>query len=399
MSNNIKLLFFLNIHKANSEGLSPLILRITYHRKLKQISTGFYIRQDRWDSKAKKMRGSKPDAEQVNNYILVTTARLMEIFNKQLQDGDINLDNLVDTFFGKNDNNVSLLYAINYHNENFKSRIGIDYTFSTYEKYDVTRKKVEAFLKHLDKKDIRLKDLTLKFIADFELFLKTVEKNQHNTAVKYCKNLKKILNVCVVNSWVESNPFNSYTCVYKETDCIYLLPHEINLIEEKQFRLERLQIVKDLFLFQCYTGLAYVDMSKLTKSNIVVGIDKNKWIVISRTKTGTKSTIPLLSQAVKILEKYDGVCKDERLLPVYSIQKFNSYLDEIAEICDINKKISSHVGRRTFGNLALSSGISLNVIAKILGHSSTITTQKIYAVTNDQLVSKEFDSLRRSIEK
>ena len=399
MSNNIKLLFFLNTHKANSEGLSPLILRITYNRKIKQISTGFYIGQDRWDSKAKKMRGSKPDALQVNHYILVTNAKLMEIFNKQLQDGDINLDNLVDTFFGKNDNHVSLLYAIKHHNENFKSRIGIDYTFSTYEKYDVTRKKIEAFLNHLGKKDIRLKDLTLKFIADFELFLKTVEHNQHNTAVKYCKNLKKILNVSVINNWVETNPFNSYTCVYKETDCIYLLPHEINLIEEKQFKLERLQVVKDLFLFQCYTGLAYVDMSKLTKANIMVGIDRNKWIIISRTKTGTKSTIPLLTQAVQILEKYDGVCKGEKLLPVYSIQKFNSYLDEIADLCGINKKISSHVGRRTFGNLALSSGISLNVIAKILGHSNTITTQKIYAVTNDQLVSKEFDALRRSVEK
>ena len=393
MSNNIKVLFYIKIYKPNANGLVPLLLRVTFSKKVKQLSTGFYILPERWDNKQKRVKGNKEDAVQINNYILTTKSRLMGIFNQQLGDGDIDLINLIDTFLGRKDEQMTLLKVIEYHNQNFKSRIGIDYAFSTYEKYEITHKKIVAFLDSLGKQDMRLKDLTMKFISDFEYFLKAIEKNQHNTAVKYCKNLKKIMNMCVSNDWVARNPFTGYVCAYKATEQVFLMEHELKLIEEKEFQIPRLQVVKDLFIFQCYTGLAFADMASLIKQDIKIGIDGGKWLIKKRQKSTIKFIIPLLPEALKILDKYASKSSDEVLLPVYSIQRFNAYLHEIATICGLNKNISSHVGRRTFGNLALSKGISLNVIAKMMGHSNTLITQRIYAITDDQLISKEVSKL------
>jgi len=347
------------------------------------------------------VKGIKEDANQVNAYISHTKAKMMELFNQMLKEGDINLEVLIDQFFGRDINTVTLLELVSFHNKDFEARIGTDYTFSTFEKYDILRRKLEVFIPYqYKKKDVRLKDLGHKFIADFDFYLKNHDKNEHNTTTKYLKNLKKILNVGVVNGWIDKNPFENFVATYKDVDRIYLTQKELTLIEEKQFKLERLRIVKDLFLFQCYTGLAYSDMAKLTAGHISPGIDGNKWIITRRQKTDVRAAIPLLPKAEELINKYDDGSNDPSrpLMPFYAIQKFNSYLHEVADICGINKNLTSHVGRRTFATtIALANGISLETISKILGHTSTKITSQ-YAVVTDHKVSQEMLQLKETLQ-
>ena len=207
-------------------------------------------------------------------------------------------------------------------------------------------------------------------MADFDFYLKNHDKNEHNTAVKYLQNLKKIINVGVINQWIKDNPFKQFKTGYKDVDRIYLTQHELNIIEEKTFRIPRLSFVKDIFLFQCYTGLAYSDMARLTVGHVSPGIDGNKWIIIRRKKTDVRAAIPLLPKAEELIQKYDSGSNDPNkpLFSFYVIQKFNAYLHEIAELCEINKNLTSHVGRRTFATtIALANGISLETISKLLG--------------------------------
>jgi site-specific recombinase XerD len=180
-------------------------------------------------------------------------------------------------------------------------------------------------------------------------------------------------------------------------DRVYLSKSELESIEAKTFKLQRLQIAKDAFLFQCYTGLSFCDMAKLTKEDISNGIDNNQWILIRRKKTDTRSAIPLLPQALRILDKYKDN-ENNKLLPCTCIQRFNTYLHELAELCGINKNLTSHVGRRTFATtIALANGIGLETISKVLGHSSTKVTQ-LYAVVTDLKLSEDMQLLKERLQ-
>ena len=394
--NNISVFIWLNQTKINKKGVAPLYIRIAYSQERRTIATGHSIAPDKWDSAKYRVKGSSEKAQLINNYLQQSQNRLISIYNEMMKEGDISLDRLVQKFSGKDISPMTLLDLIKHHNEDFHKRIGIDYTFSTYEKYDFLRMKIERFIAHhYGKKDIRLQEINYGFATAFDFYLKNTDGNQHNTVVKYIINLKKILNMAVSNDWIAKNPISKFKASYKDVDRIYLTLPELQAIEQKSFKMDRLKIVKDLFLFQCYTGLAYSDMSRLTEKDVTPGIDGKKWIIIRRKKTDVRSAIPLLPKALEILIKYPSM--EKRLLPCYAIQKFNSYLHEIADLCEINKNITSHAGRRTFATtVALANGVSIETIAKILGHSSTKITHQ-YAVVTDMKVSDEMSLLRTKL--
>jgi integrase len=398
--NNITILAWLYKSRKNKHGQSPLYIRVSYNNQRKNISTGYNIDPLKWDAAKSRVKGKDDEAEAINSYLQQTQSKLVSLYNDMLKEGDINLDKLIDRFFGRDYSPMTLLELVKYHNEDFKKRIGIDYTFSTYEKYDILRKKIEAFIPtKYGKKDIRIKDLTIQFAADFDFYLKDNDKNKHNTVVKYITNLKKILNLAVTNGWIDKSPFIKFKSTFKDVERIYLTWEELNAIEQKTFKIERLNLVKDMFLFQCYTGLAYSDMAKLKSDDVKIGIDGNKWIIINRKKTDVRSAIPLLPKALMIIEKYEAKRIGNDLLSCYAIQKFNSYLEEIAVLCGINKNLTSHVGRRTFATtVALSNGVSIETISKILGHSTTKITHQ-YAVVTDLKVSQEMEILREKMNK
>lgn len=384
--------------KANKKGQYPLYIRISYSGIRKTIASGYYIDPSKWDSNKSRVKGNQDDAKSINSYLQQTQSRLINIYNEMLKEGDLNLNRLLDKFFGRDITPLTLLELVKHHNEDFKKRIGIDYTFSTYEKYDILRKKLELFIpQKYSKSDIRLHDVSYTFGSDFDFYLKHNDKNQHNTVAKYIINLKKILNMAVSKGWISKNPLSNFKASYKDVDRIYLSLVELQAIEKKNFKIKRIALVKDLFLFQCYTGLSYSDMAKLTEKDVTDGIDGNKWIIIRRKKTDIRSVIPLLPNALSILEKYSADKTNSHLLPCISIQKFNSYLTEIADQCLIEKNLTSHVGRRTFATtIALANGVSIETISRILGHSSTKITHQ-YAVVTDLKVSEEMNKLKTKL--
>lgn len=377
------------------------MLRVSYKSERKQVATGFLIKETKWDSAKGKVKGDNELAMQANEYIRNSFNRIMEIYNDQFKQGDVYLTNLIDTFLGKNSNDMTLMQMVNYHNQQMRQRIGTDYAPSTLKKYEVTKGKIIRFLStEMQKTDVRLKDLTRKFIADFDLYMKLKEGNDQNTTTKHCKNLKTIVNLAVANDWLEKTPFDNYRTPYKVKEKVFLAIDELRLLENKHFKINRLELVKDLFLFQCYTGLAFADMDKLICKDVSMGIDGKRWIITYRKKTDVRSAIPLMPTAINVIEKYNKEYSSNpngKLLPVYTNQKFNSYLQEIAEIVGINKTLTSHAGRRTFATtVALANGVSIETIAKILGHSSTKITHQ-YAVVTDMKISDEMKLLQTKL--
>ena len=196
--NNISIAFWLFKTRKNKRGESPLYLRISHQTIRKSVSTGYSVLPERWDAKGSKVKGSLEDAKAINSYIQQTQSKLISIYNEMLKEGDINLDRIMDRFFGRDITPMTLLELIKYHNDDFYKRIGIDYTHSTFEKYDILRKKLELFIpQKCGTKDMRLRDINHVFAADFDFYLKNNDKNQHNTVVKYIINLKKVLNLAV----------------------------------------------------------------------------------------------------------------------------------------------------------------------------------------------------------
>ena len=277
--------------------------------------------------------------------------------------------------------------------------LGRGYSQGTLQRYQTTFKHLSDFIEIQYKvSDISLNNIDHKFITDFEFYLKTVRNCAHNTAIKYVKNFKKIVRQALANEWIKKDPFINYKPKPKEVIREFLTEDEVQRITEKKLHSERLDQVRDIFVFCCFTGLAYIDVKKLTQDKLVLGIDGDKWIKINRKKTETQSSIPLLPQALEIISKYkdhpESVSKGV-LLPVLSNQKYNSYLKEIADLCGISKNLTTHLARHTFATtITLSNGVSIESVSKMLGHKSIKITQH-YAKVIDRKVSEDMKVLRQ----
>jgi len=396
MANTIKLLFWLHHSKKNKEGLVPLMTRLSFKGKQVNKASGYYIKPTLWHLQKQKMKGNDDLAKDINEWIDSRGSRVRELFKNLSETSSINLPSIMSQLFIEPTTELTLLDVISKFNTNLKERVNKDYTYSTYEKYIITEKKIKAFLKNSPyDKYLSLKAVDVNFIMEFDHYLRVVDGNQHNTAVKYCINLKRILNVAVLQGLLTFNPLNGYKTAFKDTPQIYLSQEEVNKLENIRLDKPSYTLVRDLFIFQCYTGLAYTDLVSLCQNDIHRDHQGRSWIIKPRQKNGIISTIPILLKSQEIMNKYSGKQSAERkmVFPSYSIQKYNQYICEIGVLAGLDKRLSSHCGRRTFGNIALSKGISLNVISKILGHSNTIITQRIYAITTQNIISLEIGKL------
>jgi site-specific recombinase XerD len=204
----------------------------------------------------------------------------------------------------------------------------------------------------------------------------------------------------LANNWIDRNPFSNYKTKIREVERVYLSEEEIENIINKDFKTDRLSLVRDIFLFSCFTGLAYIDVKNLTKSHISLGIDGEKWIFTHRQKTETASKIPILPITQMIIDKYEDhpeCCNQNKLLPILSNQKMNAYLKEIAGVCEIEKELTFHIARHTFATtVTLTNGVPIESVSKMLGHKNLRTTQH-YAKVLDKKVSEDMMILRNKM--
>ena len=268
---------------------------------------------------------------------------------------------------------------------------------TTLFKYLTTTKRVSDFMAYKYKKDdMPIRDVDFQFVTDYEVYLKSVCECGHNSTVKHLRYLKQVVTNALKNRYITNDPFDDYTLGYKPVKKEFLIEPEIKELMKKKFTAKRLEEVRDVFLFQCFTGIAYIDAVNLTNDNIIEDGFGQKWIQLTRQKSSVQANIPLLDVPLSILKKY-GRSGNDRLLPIQSNQKMNEYLKEIATVCGINKRLTTHCGRHTFGTIMLTKGVSIESVSKMLGHTN-ITTTQIYAKVLNQKISTEVNKVRHEFD-
>lgn len=400
MQHLLSILFYIKGNKKDKQGKVPIYMRITYNGKRAEISTMRKVDLSRWNSKGNMVKGYSSEAKIINRNLDIMRNRVHEIHQKLMDEQkDINVTLIKNAYLGKSNIQRSILEMFEEHNSRMEKLVGKDYSFRTLQRYNTTKKHLSSFISSSFKmKDYPVKDIDTKFINSFIYYLKTELELSHNSALKYISYLKKIVRIAYANGWLEKDPFYNFKLKLQTRDREFLTKEEIIKIMEKEFLIPRIQHVRDVFLFSCYTGLAFSDVQKLTENDVVKGIDGNLWIKTKRTKTKVLSSIPLLPVAEKIIQKYEGnEYPQKKLLPVYSNQKMNSYLKEIADSCGIRKNLTFHMARHTFATtVTLSNGVPIESVSKMLGHSSLKTTQH-YAKILDEKLSEDMNILKQRI--
>ncbi len=402
MQNTFSVLFYPRGNDIDKNGNASIYLRITVNGKRSEVSIKRKVPLEKWNSEAGKLRGTTNDVRELNRYmdsIKVRVHKIQETLseNQQLVTSAI----IKSIYLGRNIKHKMLLEIFQEHNDKIERLVGKEFAQGTIERYKTAKRHVEGYINlEYDTKDIPVKDVDHKFITGLEYYLKTERKCAHNTAVKYVTNFKKIIRIAFANDWIAKDPFVNWKAKLKKVEREFLSKEEIQTMVEKQLYIERLDQVKDIFLFSCFTGLAYADVKKLSKDDVVIGIDSGKWIKIKRSKTNTRSNIPLLPTALRIIDKYNNhtdFSNKGKLLPVSSNQKMNAYLKEIAVLCNIAKNLTFHLARHTFATtVTLSNGVPIESVSKMLGHKSLKTTQH-YAKILDRKVSDDMLLLKTKL--
>lgn len=401
---NFTLHFYLKKSKQYAGGDLPIYLRLTVEGERCELSTGKRCEPEKWNTAAERVIGAKEDIKVINAYLDTVKTKVHEAQRRLIEMGKpVTAEAIRNVLLGREEKPIMILEVFQKHNEQMEKLVGVDYAPGTLERYVTSLAHTKAFIQWKYKtQDMDIKKLDFQFLTGYEFWLKSIRRCNHNTTMKYLANFRKIVNYCIRSGWLIRDPFLGFKMAKKEVHRVALDEKELQQLISKKFSIERIDQVRDIFVFSCFTGLAYADVKKLKRSEICVGIDGGKWIFTSRQKTETPSRIPLLPAALAILEKYKDhpqCLNKDRLLPVMSNQKMNAYLKEIADLCGIKKNFTFHIARHTFATtVTLSNGVPLETVSKLLGHRNIRITQQ-YAKIVDRKVSEDMQQLRKRLNK
>jgi len=401
MNKTFGLLFYVKKTKMIANGTAPVYLRITIDGERADISSKRYINPDKWNASGQKLGGSGDEVRALNSYLKTLEHQVYEAHRNMIEKKlPLTAAGLKNILLKKDEpeKDKMLVPIFEEHNRQVKALIGREYAQGTLDRYQTSLKHTVEFIQWKYKvNDINIRGIDHEFIMSYDFYLRSERKCNNNSTVKYLKNFKKIILICIANGWLDKDPFIKYKPKVKEVNREYLTMEDLQRISDKQFTNVRLTQVRDIFLFSCYTGLAYADVKKLKREEITIGLDGQKWIFTSRQKTDTASRIPLLPTALQIIKKYEDhpECSDlGKILPVLSNQKMNSYLKEIADVCNIEKELTFHIARHTFATtITLANGVSIESVSKMLGHTNIRTTQH-YAKILDSKVGEDMQLLK-----
>jgi site-specific recombinase XerD len=404
MKTTFSLLFYLKRPKNYQNGPMPIYLRITINGKRAETTSGRECPPDNWNSAAGRFKGTKEEIKSFNAYLDNLQAQVYEAHKALTESGGlITAETLKNKLLGKSEKSRMLISIFKDHNKKVAALVGNEYAKGTLTRYETSLKHTKSFIEwKYQVSDMDIKKVDHEFITNYEFYLRSEKKCANNSAVKYIKNFKKIIRICLASGWLTQDPFVNYKAKVKQVDRIFLNADEIKNIMDKVFDTDRLNQVRDIFLFSCFTGLAYADVQKLKSTEIVKGHDGEMWIVTKRLKTDTPTRVPLLPSALALLNKYADhpVCSNKgKALPVSTNQKMNAYLKEIAGVCSINKELTYHTARHTFATtVTLSNGVPIETVSKMLGHTNIKTTQH-YAKILDMKVSQDMALLKIKYDK
>lgn len=386
----LSILFYIGKSKANSRGLSPLTCRVTYKGRRKEFSTGYYISENDWDSATQLVISKSTELKSINTQLNQISQRFIQIYNSlSLEDGVFDINDIYSSYKGNGQkcSRYLLEYFETYLNRMHKL-IDIDIKMATWKKHENAYLNLKEYVTaKLKGNDPKLLNVDSQFVKEYEFYLKTERKLAHATTNKLLQRFKKMLTYAVEQKELERNPFMGYKFKTQKKEIVFLTPEELKKLEKLKLNAPRLIFVKDLFIFCCYTGLAYNEMANLCFHHIIKGFDGKQWISLTREKTGKDVSVPLLPKAKAIIKKHKT--NDTLIFPKLSNQKFNAYLKEIAHIAGIEKRLTHHTARKTFAStVLLYNNVPMEVVSELLGHSSIKITQESYAKLSNKKVSE-----------
>ncbi|MHA7864340.1 site-specific integrase [Flagellimonas marinaquae] len=402
-SHTFSILFWINKSRAINNK-AEIFVRITVNGKRANIGVKRKIDIDLWDNQNKKVKGKTKKSQEINRYLNLVQARLLSIYQDLKYKGELITPQLVKSLYhGENINSKTLLELLEYHNRKIENTLAP----GTIRNFGITENYINRFLKkNLKTTDVYLRQLNYKFISDLEMFLVNYypkghpKAMSHNTVMKHLQRLRKIVNLAYQLEWIEKDPFIRWKPTFEQKQREFLSANELNNLENYKFRIDRLDRVRDLFVFSCYTGISYSDIMELTTTNLINGMDGNMWIATKRLKTKTPVRVPLLEPVKKLLEKYNNhpvTTYSGTLLPKITNEKTNLYLKEIADAVGIKKNLTFHMARHTFATtVTLSNGVPIETVSKMLGHTKLATTQ-IYARVLDKKISEDMLALQKKL--
>ncbi|WP_113652767.1 site-specific integrase [Pedobacter namyangjuensis] len=402
MKTNFSLLFYLKKQKNYVSGNVPIYMRITVEGNRAEMATNRDCDPKRWNAKGGRAVGTKEDVRMLNTHLDQLQNAVYFAHQSVFDLGmPITAGLIKSSYLGTLSNSHTLLEAVADHNMKMEQLVGKDYVRGTLNRYKVLETHLKVFIRlRYGVADMDIRTINQTFLNGFDHYLRSDKKCANNYVVKNIKNLGKILRICLEKEWIDKSPFTAYKGKTKNVDRFFLNKEELANIAGKEFQSERLKQVRDVFIFCCFTGLAYVDVFKLKHENIRKGIDGDRWIFTNRQKTKTRSSVPLLPTAVEIIDRYatNKVCLNKGLLlPVPTNQKMNEYLKEIADLCGIENKLTSHIARHTFATtVTLLNGVPIESVSKMLGHTNIRTTQH-YAKILDMKVSEDMALLKKRL--
>ena len=387
--------FFVKRTRVAKNGEVPVKLKVTVNKEKIEVSINQKINPDLWSSVTEKSTGKDRKSLEINSRLDSIRFRLMEIYREMEINGEeITAEKIVNKYKGvETESKITLLAIFQEHNERCHKLEGKDMSRSTIMRYETACRHTQEFIQFQYKKeDVDIEEVNYQFVKDYEFFLKTQRDCNHNSTMKYLKNFKKIVRIALANEWLKKDPFMNFKMTYEEVEREFLEYHELAKIMQKEFEIERLANVRDILVFCCFTGLAFSDVKTLSQEHLVTDNEGALWIRKQRIKTNNMCNIPLLDIPQRILEKYENhpVCQKKGvLLPVLSNQKMNTYLREIADVCGIKKTITTHTARHTFATVTcLANGVTIENVAKMLGHSDTKMTLQ-YAKVLDKSILRD----------
>jgi site-specific recombinase XerD len=391
----MKLLFWLYRAKKNKKGLMPIMMRITLLRQRINFPTQISIQEKEWDKDRQHIKGDTELINKYNQYLLTLKTKAWEAYNDSLKNDEaISAQKLKDFVLGNNASTYTLIEALDYQIGQLKARTGNDIAPATVKKYETCKRKVQEFLaKEKNLEDIFLSQLNHQFIHELDAFMRVSQGLKNNGVVKNMQQLKRVIRIARLNEWIAKDPFSHYKCKIIEPKRTFLTKEELHRLEQLPLPTERLSKVRDVYIFSCYTGLAYADVNKLNHLHLQE-INTHKWIVLDRTKTKNQSVIPLFPKALEILNRYKNE-QQEKLLPVISSQNMNKYLKELAAMAGINKRLSYHSSRHSFATtVTLNNGVDIITVSAMLGHKMLKTTQ-MYAKVNLNKIANDVRGLMK----
>ena len=399
MRSTFKVLFYLKRNAPKKNGLIPVMCRITVNGKISQFSCKLDVEEKTWNIELGRVSGRSTVAQETNRML----DKIRVGINKAYQDicdkdNYVTAEKVRNVFLGMGMNHETLLAVFRQHNEDYEKQVGKIKSLRSYWKYCIVYKHLEEFIKQRYKvSDIALKELAPAFITDFELFLRTEKNHCNNTVWSYMMPFRSIIFMAINNGWLQRDPFYAYSITKEETKRGFLSKEEINLLIKGTFKKPSYTLIRDLFIFCTFTGLSWTDMANLTKENLQTSFDGHLWIKTNRQKTGTESNILLLDVAKHIIEKYDGMTDDNKLLPVPCYVNCKNSIKVIAKKCGIEKNVTWHMSRHTYATtVCLSNDVPIETLSKMLGHRSIRTTQ-IYAKITAEKVSRDMEKLSKQI--